>query len=579
MATSIRVLIVEDSEEDTELLVNELRRGGYDPVFERVDNESDMTIALEGSDWDVIISDFNMPQFTGIRALFLVQKYGFDIPFIVMSGSIGEEIAVACMKSGAHDYIMKDNTARLLPAISRELDEAKIRKRRREAESTIAHLAHYDALTKLPNRTLFQDRLKQAILVANRESRMLAVLLMDLDRFKEINDTLGHQCGDLVLQQVGMRLCNVLRRSDTVARLGGDEFAVILMISKPEDAELMAVQITEVLEQSFLIQDIHIAVEVSIGIALYPDQGTDAQSLIQRADVAMYAAKERGSGHMIYTVDHDRHNPRKLSLMGELRDAINTQLCLHYQPIVDLKTNAVTGMEALVRWQHPQHGMIPPDQFIVPAEQTGLIIPLTRWVLQEATRQIRLFHQAGIQLSLAINLSVRNLQDPHLPRLIKEILEVSGLEPFWLELEITESAIMINHANALKVMDQLHDMGVKLSIDDFGTGYTSLGYLTKLPIDSVKIDKSFVIGMTHNGKDQVVVRSTIDLGHNLGLKVIAEGVENQENLNQLASFGCDEAQGFHMCRPLPAMLLERWLTDGSTWGNKTVSGKMARKHL
>ncbi|MFI5305180.1 MAG: putative bifunctional diguanylate cyclase/phosphodiesterase, partial [Nitrospiria bacterium] len=414
------------------------------------------------------------------------------------------------------------------------------------------------------------------ILIAERENRTLAVLLMDLDRFKEINDTLGHQCGDLVLQQVGVRLLNLLRRSDSVARLGGDEFAVALTISKPEDAETMAVQIIELLEQSFLIQNIHIAVELSIGIAFFPKHGADVNTLLQRADVAMYAAKERGSGHMIYTPVHDRHNPRKLNLMGELREAINTQLCLHYQPIIDFKTNRVTGLEALVRWQHPQQGMIPPEQFIMPAEQTGLITPLTRWVLQEATRQHRLFHEAGMKISLAVNLSVRNLQDPHLPRQIREILETSGLEPSWLDLEITESAIMINHANALRVMDQLHDLGVKLSIDDFGTGFTSLGYLTKLPIDSVKIDKSFVMGMTTNDKDQVVVRSTIDLGHNLGLKVIAEGVENLENWNQLATFGCDKAQGYYMCRPLPAMLLDRWLND-SQWGIKSVSGNIERK--
>ncbi|MHB8482977.1 MAG: putative bifunctional diguanylate cyclase/phosphodiesterase [Nitrospiria bacterium] len=572
----IRILIVEDSEDDATLLVCELQRGGYDPVFKRVDTESAMKAALEEQIWDVVVSDYTMPHFNGLKALLLVQKYGLDLPFIIMSGSIGEDIAVACMKSGAHDYIMKDKPARLIPAIERELDEAKIRQRRREAESMNAYLAYYDALTALPNRTLFQDRLKQAISVAERENKTVAVLLMDLDRFKEINDTLGHQSGDLVLQQVGLRLRTILRESDTVARLGGDEFGVVLTITKNEDAKLMALKIIKILEQSFLIQNIHIAVEVSIGIALYPDHGTEVNILLQRADVAMYAAKETGSGHKIYMVDRDRHNARKLSLLGELRDAINTDLCLHYQPIIDIKTNKVTGLEALVRWQHPQHGMIPPDQFIMPAEQTGLIAPLTRWVLQEATRQCRELHLSGLKISLAVNLSVRSLQDPQLPRQITEILETSGLEPSWLELEITESAIMINHANALKVMDQLHDVGVKFSIDDFGTGYTSLGYLTKLPIESVKIDKSFVMGMTTNDKDQVVVRSTIDLGHNLGLKVIAEGVENLESWNQLASFGCDAAQGYYMSRPLPTMDLARWLND-STWGFKLVPEKLKRK--
>lgn len=560
METPLRVLIVEDSEDDAALLVGALEGGGYTPAFKRVETCSAMKAALEQQVWDIVISDYSMPQFSGLAALALVQEHGLDLPFIIMSGTIGEEIAVEIMKAGAHDYIMKNRPTRLIPAIERELREAKVRKDRKEAEAMLQHLAYYDPLTDLPNRTLLQDRLRQAVIAAQRGSKPVALLLMDLDRFKEINDTLGHHNGDLVLQQVGLRLRGVLREVDTVARLGGDEFAVLLPLSKSEDALLVARKIIKALEPPFVIQDILVAVEVSIGIALHPDHGANTDLLVQRADVAMYAAKKSGRGHMVYSSEHDKHSPRRLTLMGQLRKAIeHNELRLYFQPKVDFKTNRLLGVEALVRWKHPEYGLIPPDQFITPAEQTGLITPLTRWVLHEAMRQYHVWHQAGIKISMAANLSVRNLQDPQLPWEVASALETFAMEPSDLELEITESAIMVNQANALEVLTRLKALGVGLCIDDFGTGYTSLGYLTKLPIGTIKIDKSFVIGMMGSEKDKVVVRSTIDLGHNLGMKVIAEGVENKEVWDHLAALGCDAAQGYYLCRPVPAEELVQWL--------------------
>ncbi|MBI3622055.1 MAG: EAL domain-containing protein [Nitrospirae bacterium] len=575
MGTPLHALIIEDSDNDAELLVRELRRGGYEPAYERVESAAAMNAALDRQNWDIVFSDYSMPNFNGMAALNLIRERGLDMPFIFLSGTIGEDTAVTAMKQGAQDYIMKGNLKRLLPAVERELREGEIRRERKRAGELIQRLAYYDTLTDLPNRTLLQDRLRQTIMAGQRELKPVALLLLDLNHFKEINDTLGHHHGDLVLQQVGLRLRGVLRESDTVARLGGDEFAVVLPLAQAEHAELVVRKIMSALEPPIVIRDLPVAVEASIGIALYPDHGDRAELLIQRADVAMYAAKQSGSGSMVYAAEHDRHSPRRLTLMGELRQAIErNQLLLHYQPKINIRTHRAIGVEALVRWKHPEHGLIPPDEFIPAAEQTGLIVPLTRWVLQEAARQCRALHDAGMMLGMAANLSVRNLQDPKLPGQVAEALEEFGVKPNWLELEITESAMMTDPANALQVLTQLNGARVRLCIDDFGTGYSSLGYLTNLPISTIKIDKSFVIGMTASKKDLVAVRSIIDLGHNLELKVVAEGVENQESWDQLAALGCDAAQGYYMSRPLPADELIRWLSE-SPWGLTHGSGEEA----
>lgn len=433
---------------------------------------------------------------------------------------------------------------------------------RKRAEERIKYLAHYDSLTNLPNRTLLLDRLQNAILTAQRENRSVAFLLMDMDRFKEINDTLGHHWGDLLLQQIGQRLKNALHEKDIVARLGGDEFAVVLPLAESKHALMVADKTMKALEPSFVIEGLPIVVEASIGIAVYPDHGANAETLMQRADIAMYAAKQTGRGHLIYAPDLDQHSPRQLALMGELRRAIEqNELFLHYQPEMDLKTGRVIGVEALVRWQHPEYGPIPPDQFIVPAERTGLIKPLTLWVLKEVHRQCEIWHQAGIEISISANLSVRNLQDPELPDRLAELIQVCGVAPGWLGLEVTESAIMSDPVHVMDIVTRVKAMGIRLVIDDFGIGYSSLAYLAKLPVETIKIDRSFVMGMMTNESDAVIVRSTIDLAHSLGLKAVAEGVETKEALDQLKALGCDTAQGHYICRPLPAGELTRWLKE------------------
>ena len=439
---------------------------------------------------------------------------------------------------------------------------------RKEGEEKIQHMAYYDLLTDLPNRTLFQENLQRAILMVREENKSLALLLMDLDHFREINDTLGHHRGDILLKQVGSRLQNTVYHKDIVSRLGGDEFAVLLPLAESEHASLVARKIMSALDPPFLVEGLPIAVEASIGIALYPDHSTDAEGLIQRVDVAMYVAKHMKKGITIYDPAQDKHNPQKLALMAELRYAIeHEELVLYYQPKINIKANRVMGVEALVRWQHPHRGLIPPYEFIELAERTGLIKPLTLWVFNTAHRQCEALRQKGIEISISINLSTRNLQDPELSNHIGEKVKGCDLAGSPLELEITESAIMDDPKRALENIRRLKGLGAKFSIDDFGTGYSSLGYLKSLPVDAIKIDRSFVKDMVSDENDAAIVRSIIGLAHDLDLWVIAEGVENKKTYNQLAAMGCDAAQGYYMCRPIPSAELSRWLHE-SPWGLK-----------
>jgi len=427
--------------------------------------------------------------------------------------------------------------------------------------AALRHQALHDALTALPNRILFRESLHQAIEHAQRHKKPLALLLLDLDRFREINDTFGHHWGDALLQQVGARLHGALRKSDPIARLGGDEFAVLL----PNTGDLngathVAIRIMNVLEHAFVVEGHTVNVGASIGIALFPDHGEDADTLMRRADIAMYAAKRANGGFAFYQSEHDYHTPDRLLLVGELRRAIESNhLVVHYQPKASFVTGRVAHVEALVRWRHPQRGLVPPDQFIPLAEQTGLIRPLFLWVLNDALRQCSLWKREGVKLHVAVNLSMRNLQDPRLPDTLVKLLTRWGLEPTWIEVEITESALAADPERALAILQRLSAMGIRIAIDDFGTGYSSLAYLKRLPVDEIKIDKSFVLGMATDENDATIVRSTIDLGHNLGLKVAAEGIEDQMTWDLLTAWGCDFAQGYFLSRPLPALDLATWV--------------------
>jgi diguanylate cyclase (GGDEF)-like protein len=433
---------------------------------------------------------------------------------------------------------------------------------RRQAELN-QHQALHDALTDLPNRTLFHDRVQQALTSARREHVPAAVMIMDLDRFKEVNDTLGHASGDELLKQVGVRLSRTLRESDTVARLGGDEFGVLLpKVLDAEAAVAVARKLRTTLEEPFTIHGLALQMEASIGIALFPDHGTDVQSLLQRADVAMYVAKEHPAGCEVYTRERDDYSPDRLTLLTELRRAIDRgELVLHYQPKADLRTGDIHGVEALVRWNHPERGMIPPDEFIPAAQKTGVIGPLTMFVLDEALRQCRTWALQGMELCVAVNLTTRNLLDVHLPDTIGELLARWEVPARLLELEITESTILADPVRAMQILSRLDAMGIRLAIDDFGTGYSSLAYLKRLPVDELKIDKSFILGMEDSENDAVIVRSTIDLGRNLGLRVVAEGVESGKAWSRLSQLGCNVAQGYYLSRPVPAAQLTDWLLE------------------
>jgi len=427
------------------------------------------------------------------------------------------------------------------------------------------HQALHDPLTSLPNRRLFQDRIGQAILKSRRDRTVAAVMLIDLDRFKEINDTLGHPVGDRLLQMIGPRLQALVRRSDTVARMGGDEFAVLLPeVSDAAGAVAVADKVLRALEDPFPIDGLALDIEASIGIALCPDHGADPHMLMQRADVAMYTAKEAHTGIELYTAERDRHSPQRLALLGELRRAIEDgQFILHYQPMADMRSGRVIGAEALVRWMHPTNGLMMPDEFIPLAEHTGLIKPLTRRVLHDALEQCRAWGSRGLDLGVSVNLSVRNLQDSEFPEEVGRLLDTFGLDPSVLRLEITESAIVVDPLRAMGVLGRLSSMGVGLALDDFGTGYSSLAYLKRLPVREIKIDKSFVINMTIDDDDAVIVQSTIDLARNLGLAVVAEGVESEEVWGRLQAFGCDMAQGYFLGRPAPSDEFAAWVESVS----------------
>jgi diguanylate cyclase (GGDEF)-like protein/PAS domain S-box-containing protein len=449
---------------------------------------------------------------------------------------------------------------------------------RKAQQAELERLALHDALTGLPNRTLLNDRIERAIGAAKRARRSMAVLLLDLDRFKDVNDTLGHDVGDMLLTEVGPRLQRPLRETDTVARLGGDEFAILL----PEPTDLVtacrvAERIVDGLRQPFEIRGLILEVGVSIGVALYPEHGQTGPELLQHADVAMYAAKRGPAGFVVYSAESDTNSVRQLTLTGQLRRAIEDgQMLLEFQPKIDASTTRVAGVEALIRWQHPELGPIPPDEFIHSAEQTGLIKPLTHWVMNAALRQLRRWTERGHDFGVAVNLSVKSLQDPDLPETIRGLLEDWQQPPERLTFEITESALMADPAAALEVLERIAAIGCKLSLDDFGTGYSSLAYLQKLPIDELKIDRSFVIAMTRDDNAAVIVRAVVKLAKGLGLDVVAEGVESADAFERLRALGCDQAQGYWFGSAMTGDQLLIWLKE-APWqgGGRTPADQIA----
>jgi diguanylate cyclase (GGDEF)-like protein len=559
MAAPLRILHLEDNPLDAELLYEKLRSNNVAFEARRVSSQADFLAALAQSEFDLILCDYSLPSFSGRDALALAKEKCPDVPFIFVSGTIGEERAVEALKSGATDYVLKDRIARLGPAIHRAMKETEEGRRRKRMEEEIRRLAYSDPVTGLPNRASLNERLEQ-FLRADRESQgPVALLLMSLSRFTDISNTLGHRNGDVLLQKVGQRLKRALPDPALVAAPGGEKFAVLLQGDLAQ-AAFVAELMLGTLREPVMIEGLRLDMEASIGIALYPSHGHDPGTLFRRADIALSLAKGSQSHYALYDPAQDHYSAERLTLISELRDAVKeNQLVLHYQPKADLKTGRIIGAEALMRWQHPKRGMIQPAEFIPLAEHTGLIKPLTEWAIRTALRQIQAWQKEGIELTVAVNLSARNLLDPGLPHQIGRSLKEHGVAPERLELEITESVIMADPVRAMDCLTQLNTMGLRLSVDDFGTGYSSLAYLKRLPVHELKIDKAFVQGLMKDRNDAAIVRAAIDLGRTMGLTQVAEGVENQQTWHGLMALGCDMLQGTYLSKPLPSADFVRWL--------------------
>jgi diguanylate cyclase (GGDEF)-like protein/PAS domain S-box-containing protein len=454
-----------------------------------------------------------------------------------------------------------DGKARFVRGFVLDVTEQKL------AEESLRRMRFYDQLTGLPNRVLLLNRLGRALAESLRTSRPLSLLILALDRFRDVTNTLGHHNGDLIVRDLASRLGDALGDPDRVARLRGDEFGVLLPDADAAFARQVGARVLGSLERPFMVQKLPIEISASVGIAVAPEHGSEAETLLRRADSAVQAARKLGGGaSVLYSPECEPHDPSRLALLGELRRSLDgNELQLHFQPKVDLKTRAVVGAEALLRWRHPKRGLVPPGEFIPLAEQTGLIRPLTRWVLDRAAGEARGWERAGHPIPVAVNVSARSLHDGRIVDDVEEALLTHDLRAQGLQVEVTESAVMTDAGRAAEVLSGLTSRGVAVSIDDFGTGYSSLDRLRRLPVHELKIDRSFVKGMTGDGgEDTAIVRSTADLAHNLGLTVVAEGVEDQWTLDLLATFGCDLAQGYHIARPMPSAEFAGWL-GSSGW--------------
>ncbi|BFI95302.1 MAG: EAL domain-containing protein [Rhodanobacter sp.] len=431
-------------------------------------------------------------------------------------------------------------------------------------EEQIAHAAFHDSLTALPNRARLQQVLAEALVRAKARQHMLGVLMLDLDRFKEINDTMGHAIGDRVLIEIGRRLQAGLREGDMLARFGGDEFVLLLEGEDADSLRLHMAALADCVSDSIDIDSAELFVDASIGVALFPEHGNTVEDLLRRADIAMYDAKQSRLRLQMYRPGRDAEHLHRLSLVHDLRRAVpNGELELYYQPKMQLRSRRIAHVEALLRWRHPQHGLVPPDDFIPLAENSGLIRTLTDWVMHEVIRQCSAWHAAGLDIGIALNLSAMDLGSGELPDLLARHLARYRLDPSRLILEITETAVMRDAFYSLEVLNRLKACGVQLAIDDFGTGYSSLSHLKRLPVDELKIDKSFVMGMAEDEDDAVIVRSTIELAHNMGLKVVAEGVETEAAMALLDSYRCDSVQGYLISRPMNAADAAHWLASAN----------------
>ncbi len=564
----LKILCLEDSPMDAELIYEYLcENSDYEIEMDITLKEVDFVTALKSKRYELIIFDFMLPSFNGFAALALVNTICPSTPCICVSGFIGEETVVELFKQGATDYVSKNNLRRLVFSIERALKESKEveENENRTAELynanlKIEHLAYYDFLTGLPNRMILVDRLQQAINLAKRIKKPIGVLFLDLDGFKTINDTFGHLQGDELLKDVATRLVSLVRESDTVGRMGGDEF--IIMVQNLESADhilTIANKIIGAFREPFDLNHNEIYMTASVGISVYPADGETPETLLKNADLAMYKAKEKGKNQSVLCTkimkDVITEN-MKLS-NGLYRSLERNELEVYYQPQISLSTKKIVGLEALLRWNHPELGLVPPGKFIHLAEQTGLINPIGKWVLHTVCMQNKAWQEVGLPpMRIAVNLSIIQFQNPVIVSQIKEILEETILLPQYLELEITESIAMRDTDYIIRVLNAFQEMGIYISIDDFGTEFSSLKYLKLLPINRIKIPMQFIQGINTDKRDEAIIKTIIVLAKNMGLDVIAEGIETQQQESFLAQQMCDGMQGFYYYRPMPAKEIE-----------------------
>ncbi|MGH8490203.1 MAG: putative bifunctional diguanylate cyclase/phosphodiesterase [Gammaproteobacteria bacterium] len=572
--TSIRVLYLEDSESDAELVQALLTEAGMACEFTRVETQAEFAAALEAGGFTLILSDNTLPAYDGLSALAYARERCPDLPFIFVSGTGGEEVAIESLKAGATDYVLKHQLSRLVPAVARALQETESRAARRASETRMHQLAFYDGLTGLPNRALFEDRLRMALARAQRADEGMALLFLDLDRFKAVNDSLGHPAGDGLLREIAARLSRCLREGDTAARWGGDEF-IILVPDLPGErqaaaqaAAVVIEKIREVLARPVMVEGQEIEVSTSIGVVLHPWDGTNVVDLIKHADTAMYQAKGRGRNtYRFFTGAMHTAARERLFLENALHRALRrSELAVHYQPQVRMRGRQIVGAEALVRWRHPERGWISPAEFIPVAEESGQIQAVGHWVLDQVLAQMKDWRAMGLTvLRISVNVSPYQLADPAFPRTVLELLAAHGLAPEYLGLEFTES-VMVQEPT-LQTLIAIAQLGVDLAVDDFGTGYSSLSYLKRFPLTALKIDQSFVHDLETDPSDAALVRAISAMARSLRLRVIAEGVETEAQRTLLLRSGCREFQGYLFSPPVAAEKFAAFLTHHSTHGN------------